>query len=128
MRPTIWMPARPASRASSPARASGTPSRPMPVSTFRCASISPRRRATGTSPASSSALAITQVALGHAVAAVLEEHHEWDVAGAACLALEAGAVIVDGEGRPDPLPAGTMIVAVPGALDTVLGWWRDSAP
>lgn len=76
----------------------------------------------------SSALAITQVALGHAVAAVLEGHHEWDVAGAACLALEAGAVIVDGEGRPAPLPAGTMIVAVPGALDTVLGWWRDSAP
>jgi myo-inositol-1(or 4)-monophosphatase len=71
----------------------------------------------------SSALAITQVAIGHAVAAVLEGHHEWDVAGAACLAAEAGALIVDAAGRPDPLPTGTMIVAVPGSLDDVLGWW-----
>jgi myo-inositol-1(or 4)-monophosphatase len=67
-----------------------------------------------------------RLALGHAVAAVLEGYHEWDVAGAACLAAEAGAVIVDGNGRPDPLPSGAMVVAVPGALDAVLGWWRTA--
>jgi myo-inositol-1(or 4)-monophosphatase len=71
----------------------------------------------------SSALAITQVALGHAVAAVLDNYQVWDVAGAACLAAEAGALIVDGAGRPDPLPSGAMIVAVPGSLDEVLAWW-----
>lgn len=49
-----------------------------------------------------------------------------EVAGAACLATEAGATIVDGSGRPDPLPGEAMIVAVPGALDAVLGWWRAS--
>jgi myo-inositol-1(or 4)-monophosphatase len=63
----------------------------------------------------SSALAITQVALGHAVAAVLDGYREWDVAGAACLA---------GEGRPNPLPTGAMVVAVPGSLDEVLSWWH----
>lgn len=71
----------------------------------------------------SSALAITQVALGHAVAAVLDGYQEWDVAGAVSLASEAGALIVDGDGRPHPLPTRTMIVAVPGALEDVLGWW-----
>ena len=74
----------------------------------------------------SSALAITQVALGHAVAAVLEGYHEWDVAGAACLAAEAGAIVVDGAGRRDPLPTDAMIVAAPGALDEVLRWWHAS--
>lgn len=73
----------------------------------------------------SSALAITQVALGHAVAAVLDHYDEWDVAGALCLATEAGALVVDGDGRPDPLPRGVTIVAVPEALDEVLGWWRS---
>jgi myo-inositol-1(or 4)-monophosphatase len=73
----------------------------------------------------SSALAVTQVALGHAVAAVLDHYREWDVAGAVCLATEAGALVVDGEGRPDPLPTDTMIVAVPGALEEVLRWWRS---
>ena len=72
----------------------------------------------------SAALAITQVALGHAVAAVLDHFQEWDVAGAACLAAEAGALVVDGEGRPCALPTDTMIVAVPGALDEVLSWWK----
>jgi myo-inositol-1(or 4)-monophosphatase len=33
-------------------------------------------------------------------------------------------VIVDGKGRPDPLPPGAMVVAVPDALDAVLSWWR----
>lgn len=72
----------------------------------------------------SAALAITQVALGRAVAAVLDAYHEWDVAGALCLAAEAGALVVDAAGRPDPLPRGGVLVAVPGSLDTVLGWWR----
>jgi myo-inositol-1(or 4)-monophosphatase len=72
----------------------------------------------------SAALAITQVALGHAVAAVLDSYHEWDVAGAVCLASEAGALVVDGEGTPHPLPDRAMVVAAPGALDEVLAWWR----
>lgn len=72
----------------------------------------------------SSALAITQVALGHAVAAVLDGYQEWDVAGAVCLAAEAGALVVDADGQPDPLPTGAMVVAVPGALDEVLRWWH----
>jgi Archaeal fructose-1,6-bisphosphatase and related enzymes of inositol monophosphatase family len=74
----------------------------------------------------SAALAITQVALGHAVAAVLDSYREWDVAGAVCLATEAGAHVVDGEGRPDALPSGAMLVGLPGALDTVLGWWLSA--
>jgi myo-inositol-1(or 4)-monophosphatase len=117
-------------------RANGLPVRVAPRASaggLVCAELSPGRAAgfarraaaghTGIRVLGSSALAITQVALGHAVAAVLEDFHEWDVAGAACLAAEAGALVVDGAGRPDPLPTGTMIVAVPGALDEVLGWW-----
>lgn len=117
-------------------RANGVPVRVVPrapAGGLICAELGPDRTASFTRHAAaghagirslgSSALAITQVALGHAVAAVLEGYHEWDVAGAACLAAEAGAVIVDGNGRPDPLPSGAMVVAVPGALDAVLAWW-----
>jgi myo-inositol-1(or 4)-monophosphatase len=120
-------------------RANGVPVRVVPrppAGGLICAELGPDRTASFTRHAAaghagirslgSSALAVTQVALGHAVAAVLEGYHEWDVAGAACLAAEAGAVIVDRNGRPDPLPADAMIVAVPGALDAVLAWWRAS--
>lgn len=120
-------------------RANGVPVRVVPrapAGGLICVELGPGRTAGFTRRAAaghaairslgSSALAITQVALGHAVAAVLEGHREWDVAGAACLATEAGATIVDGSGRPDPLPGEAMIVAVPGALDAVLGWWRAS--
>ncbi|AEA27703.1 inositol monophosphatase [Pseudonocardia dioxanivorans CB1190] len=72
----------------------------------------------------SSALAITQVAGGQAVAAVLQGYQEWDVAGALALALAAGAVVVDVDGRPDPMPADGMVVAAPGVVGQVLGWWR----
>ncbi|WP_214364682.1 inositol monophosphatase family protein [Pseudonocardia sp. H11422] len=72
----------------------------------------------------SAALAVAQVALGHAVATVLDAYHEWDVAGALTLALEAGAVVLDRDGRPDPLPAGGLLVAVPGVVDEVFAWWR----
>ena len=118
-------------------RANGIPVRVVPrapAGGLICAELGPDRTASFTRRAAaahagirslgSSALAITQVALGHAVAAVLEGYREWDVAGAACLAAEAGAVIVDGDGRPDPLPRSAMIVAVPGALEAVLSWWR----
>ncbi|MGI5125878.1 inositol monophosphatase family protein [Pseudonocardia sp. CA-107938] len=64
----------------------------------------------------SAALAITEVALGHAVAAVLDGYRDRDVAGAVCLAREAGALAVE---EPDGL-----VVAVPGAVEEVLGWWR----
>jgi len=120
-------------------RANGVPVRVVPrapAGGLICAELGPERTSTFTRHAAaahagirslgSSALAITQVALGHAVAAVLEGYREWDVAGAACLAAEAGAVIVDGRGRPDPLPDEAMVVAVPGALDAVLGWWYES--
>lgn len=118
-------------------RANGMPVRVMPRSPtggIVCSELSPARAPGFTHQATdahagvrvlgSAALAITQVALGHAVAAVLDSYREWDVAGAACLAAEAGALVVDGDGRPDPLPAGSMIVAVPGALDEVLRWWH----
>jgi myo-inositol-1(or 4)-monophosphatase len=76
----------------------------------------------------SSALAIAQVALGRATAAVLDRYHEWDVAGALCLAAEAGAVVVDRDGRADPLPADGLLVAAPGVADEVHGWWRGASP
>jgi myo-inositol-1(or 4)-monophosphatase len=118
-------------------RANGVPVRVVPrtpAGGLICAELGPDRTAAftrhtaaahaGIRSLGSSALAITQVALGHAVAAVLQGYREWDVAGATCLAAEAGAVIVDGNGRPDPMPADAMIVTAPGALDVVLGWWR----
>ena len=118
-------------------RANGVPVRATarsPVGGLVCAELSVAtapaftREATaahaGVRVLGSAALAITQVALGHAIAAVLDHYQEWDVAGAVCLAVEAGAVVVDGTGRPHPLPTGTMLVAVPGALDDVLRWWR----
>jgi myo-inositol-1(or 4)-monophosphatase len=71
----------------------------------------------------SSALAITQVATGRAVAAVLDGYREWDVAGALALALGAGAVVLDRHGRPDPMPTDGMVVAAPGVASVVLGWW-----
>ncbi|MHA6624381.1 inositol monophosphatase family protein [Pseudonocardia sichuanensis] len=121
-------------------RANGVPVRAVPRSPtggLVCTELGPARGARFTQEAvaahagvralGSSALAITQVALGHAVAAVLEDYREWDVAGAVCLAVEAGALVVDGAGRPDPLPEGAMIVAAPGALDAVLGWWHAAA-
>jgi myo-inositol-1(or 4)-monophosphatase len=117
-------------------RANGVPVRVVPrtpAGGLVCAELTPDRVAgfatlaaaghAGVRVLGSSALAITQVALGHAVAAVLNRYHEWDVAGALCLALEAGAHVVDGAGRPDPLPADALVVAAPGALDDVLSWW-----
>ena len=117
-------------------RANGIPVRVVPrtpAGGLVCVELGPDRSAhftrhataghAGVRALGSSALAITQVALGHAVAAVLEGYHEWDVAGAACLAVEAGAIVVDRAGRRDPLPEGAMIVAAPGALDAVLRWW-----
>lgn len=70
----------------------------------------------------SSALAITQVALGRAAAAVLPSlgYQVWDVAGALALAAEAGLSITDLDGRPHPLPLDGMIVAVPAVADEVL--------
>jgi myo-inositol-1(or 4)-monophosphatase len=119
-------------------RANGVPVRVAPrapTGGLVCAELGPGRAATfmaqaaqahaGVCTLGSYALAITQVAIGHAVAAVLEGFHEWDVAGAACLAAEAGALVVDGAGRPNPLPSDTMIVAVPDALETILAWWAS---
>ncbi|MCF7552984.1 inositol monophosphatase family protein [Pseudonocardia sp. WMMC193] len=82
-----------------------------------------RARHTGIRVLGSSALAITQVALGRAVAAVVDGYHEWDVAGAVCLALEAGAVVVDRAGRPEPLPAGGLLVGAPAVVEEVYSWW-----
>lgn len=74
----------------------------------------------------SAALAIAQVALGHAVAAVLHSYHEWDVAGSLAFALEAGAVVSDRRGEDAALPVDGLLVACPGAADRVLSWWRDA--
>ncbi|WHT19002.1 inositol monophosphatase [Crossiella sp. CA-258035] len=79
---------------------------------------------TGVRVLGSAALAVAQVALGHAVAAVLDSYREWDVAGSIALALESGAVILDREGRRRSLPADGMLVATPAAAADVLSWWQ----
>ncbi|ASO18162.1 Inositol-1-monophosphatase [Actinoalloteichus hoggarensis] len=76
-----------------------------------------------------SALAITQVALGHVSAAVLHGCPERDVAGALALASEAGAVIrrpsAADDRRGDPPPE-VLLVAAPGVAEEVVGWWRSA--
>ncbi|MBO0875623.1 MAG: inositol monophosphatase, partial [Pseudonocardia sp.] len=72
----------------------------------------------------SASLAIAQVALGHAVAAVLEDYRSWEVAAGLALALEAGAVVLDAHGRPDPVPADGLLVVTPSAAGEVLDRWR----
>jgi len=83
---------------------------------------------TGVRILGSAALAVAQVALGHAVAAVLETFREWDVAAAVALAREAGAVVVDRKGRDVPLPGDGLLAASANAIDQVLEWWQDRAP
>jgi myo-inositol-1(or 4)-monophosphatase len=75
----------------------------------------------------SAALSIAQVALGHAVAAVLHSYHEWDVAGSIALAGEAGAVVLDRRGEGTSLPADGLLVAAPSAAEEVLSWWQETA-
>ncbi|HKS44129.1 MAG TPA: inositol monophosphatase [Amycolatopsis sp.] len=75
----------------------------------------------------SAALSIAQVALGHAVAAVLHSYHEWDVAGSVALAIEAGAVVLDRRGEDTALPADGLLVAAPSAAEQVLSWWQKAA-
>ncbi|SDP87607.1 myo-inositol-1(or 4)-monophosphatase [Actinopolyspora xinjiangensis] len=75
----------------------------------------------------SPALAITQVALGQAVAAVLPSYGEWDVAGALALAAESGANVLDSRGRPAALPHDGLLVAAPGTTDTAFGWWWQAS-
>ncbi|SDO96000.1 myo-inositol-1(or 4)-monophosphatase [Nakamurella panacisegetis] len=70
----------------------------------------------------SSALAITQVALGRASAAVLPSggYHVWDIAGALTLAVEAGMTVSDLDGRPGLLPLDGVIVTAPHVTEEVL--------
>jgi len=80
----------------------------------------------------SAALAVVQVALGHAAAVVLHSVHEWDVAGGIALALESGALVSDRHGGPVPARAvpslgNGLLVAAPGVADEVLSWWREAA-
>jgi myo-inositol-1(or 4)-monophosphatase len=74
----------------------------------------------------SAALAVVQVALGHAAAVVLHSVHEWDVAGGIALALESGAMVSDRHGGPSPVVGNGLLVAAPGIADEVLGWWREA--
>lgn len=74
----------------------------------------------------SPALSITQVALGRAVAAVLDSYAEWDVAAALALAGEAGATIVDRRGDPCAMPTDGLLVAAPGVVEQVLAWWQQA--
>ena len=68
------------------------------------------------------------MALGHVTATVLDSYREWDVAGGLALAIEAGAVVLDRDGRPSPLPADGLLVAAPAVAAEVLTWWRTSSP
>ncbi|EHR48858.1 inositol monophosphatase/fructose-1,6-bisphosphatase family protein [Saccharomonospora marina XMU15] len=78
----------------------------------------------------SAALSIAQVALGHATAAVLHSYHEWDVAGAVAVAVEAGAAVLDrrGEGAGGcALPTDGLLVTVPSVAEEVLSWWSAAS-
>jgi myo-inositol-1(or 4)-monophosphatase len=75
----------------------------------------------------SPALAITQVALGHAMAAVLDSYQEWDVAGALALATESGAAVLDRRGARATLPPDGVLVAGPGVADNVFAWWQQAS-
>ncbi|MEU4444359.1 inositol monophosphatase [Actinosynnema sp. NPDC050801] len=79
---------------------------------------------TGVRVLGSKALAVAQVALGHAAAAVLDSYHEWDVAGAVALAVESGAAVLDRRGEDDPLPVDGLLVAMPEVAEEVLAWWQ----
>lgn len=68
----------------------------------------------------SPALAVAQVALGNAAAAVLPGHRHWDLAAPTALALEVGAEVSDQS--PDGL-----LVAAPGVAQEILGWWLPDA-
>ncbi|ACU40482.1 inositol monophosphatase family protein [Actinosynnema mirum] len=81
---------------------------------------------TGVRVLGSKALAVAQVALGHAAAAVLDSYHEWDVAGAVSLAVESGAAVLDRRGDDARLPEDGLLVAAPEVAEEVLGWWRSS--
>ncbi|GAA2810011.1 inositol monophosphatase family protein [Saccharopolyspora taberi] len=74
----------------------------------------------------SPALAIIQVALGHATAAVLDSYEEWDVAGALALAMESGAAVLDRRGERATIPADGLLVAAPGVAEKVFHWWSES--
>lgn len=75
----------------------------------------------------SPALAITQVALGQATAAVLHSYDVWDVAGALALAVESGATVLDRRGRVTHLPEDGLLVSAPGMGDAAFGWWQAAA-
>ncbi|OLT48757.1 myo-inositol-1-monophosphatase [Saccharomonospora sp. CUA-673] len=81
------------------------------------------RAHSGTRILGSSALAVTQVALGHAVAAVLDGYREWDVAGALGVATEAGALVLDRQGQQSALPLDGVLVAAPRVAAEVFDWW-----
>jgi myo-inositol-1(or 4)-monophosphatase len=78
----------------------------------------------------SAALAVVQVALGHAVAAVLHGCQEWDVAGGIAVAREAGAVVLDRSGRDastaTPPPMDGLLVTGRDLAPEVLRWWSAS--
>ncbi|OLR90707.1 inositol monophosphatase family protein [Actinokineospora bangkokensis] len=73
----------------------------------------------------SAALAVAQVALGHAAAAVLHGCREHEVAAAVALAAESGAAVLDRRGNDAvALPSGGLLVAAPGVAEQALSWWR----
>ncbi|MDQ6657678.1 MAG: inositol monophosphatase family protein [Actinomycetota bacterium] len=79
-----------------------------------------RDAAVGLRVLGSAALAVTQVALGRAAAAVLYRYEVWDVAGALALAAEAGSRITSLTAAVDPLPLHGLVVAAPAVADHVL--------
>jgi myo-inositol-1(or 4)-monophosphatase len=81
---------------------------------------------TGVRVLGSKALAVAQVALGHAAAAVLHSYHEWDVAGAVALAVESGAAVLDRRGQGKQLPVDGLLVAAPEVADEVFRWWQSA--
>lgn len=75
----------------------------------------------------SASLAVSQVALGHAAAAILHGCRTCDVAGAAALATESGADVLDHSGNPvNPMTTGALLVAAPGVAAKILAWWHPT--
>lgn len=72
------------------------------------------------------ALAVTQVALGHAVATVLHGYRERDIAASVVFAVESGAVVLDRHGEVGGLPRDGLLVAAPMVAEEVHGWWTDA--
>ena len=67
----------------------------------------------------SSALSVTQAALGRAIGCVLGGSNPIDVGAAVLVAREAGLTVIGADGRSDGWPAGGLVAAPPGVAEAL---------